>query len=113
MLMFMSCDGKKVALLVLRRVGLCVGAKPNVPLVRLPKIVFKKCGAAKKIKKHWGGLSDGLLAVPFQYGLYVFGHLSKWFVFVLKFKFWSVGRLWNGRPTIGYNGLRIKVVAQP
>ena len=50
MLMFMSCDGKKVALLVLRRVGLCVGAKPNVPLVRLAKIVFKKCGSAKKIK---------------------------------------------------------------
>ena len=28
----------------------CVGAKPNVPLVRLAKIVFKKCGSAKKIK---------------------------------------------------------------
>jgi hypothetical protein len=25
-------------------------AKPNVPLVRLVKIVFKKCGSAKKIK---------------------------------------------------------------
>jgi len=25
-------------------------AKPNVPLVRLAKIVFKKCGSAKKIK---------------------------------------------------------------
>ena len=24
-------------------------AKPNVPLVRLAKIVFKKCGSAKKI----------------------------------------------------------------
>ena len=48
-------------------------------------------------------MSVGLLAVPFQYGLYVFGHLSKWFVFVLMFKFWSVYRLWNGRPTIGYN----------
>jgi hypothetical protein len=23
------------------------------------------------------------------------------------FKFWSVYRLWNGRPTIGYNGLGI------
>jgi len=30
--------------------ALCVGAKPNVPLVRLAKIVFKKCGSAKKIK---------------------------------------------------------------
>jgi hypothetical protein len=29
---------------------LSVGAKPNVPLVRLVKIVFKKCGSAKKIK---------------------------------------------------------------
>jgi hypothetical protein len=28
----------------------CVGAKPNVPFVRLVKIVFKKCGSAKKIK---------------------------------------------------------------
>jgi hypothetical protein len=28
--------------------ALCVGAKPNVPLVRLAKIVFKKCGSAKK-----------------------------------------------------------------
>ena len=48
-------------------------------------------------------MSVGLLAVRFEYGLYVFGHLSKWFVFVLMFKFWSVCRLWNGRPTIGYN----------
>ena len=68
-------------------------------------------GGKKKIKKHWGGLSVGLLAVPFQYGLYVFGHLSKWFVFVLMFKFWSVYRLWNGRPTIGYNGFRLGDVA--
>jgi hypothetical protein len=66
------------------------------------KLFLKKCGGEKN-KKHWVGLSVGLLAVPLQYGLYVFGHLSKWFVFVLMFKFWSVGRLWNGRPTIGYN----------
>jgi hypothetical protein len=26
--------------------ALCVGVKPNVPLVRLAKIVFKKCGSA-------------------------------------------------------------------
>ena len=64
------------------------------------KLFLKNAGRQKKIKKHWGGLSVGLLAVPFQYGLYVFGHLSKWFVFVLMFKFWSVYRLWNGRPTI-------------
>jgi len=42
--------------------ALCVGAKPNVPLVRLAKIVFKKCGR-KKNKKHWVGLSVCLLAV--------------------------------------------------
>lgn len=71
------------------------------------KLFLKNAGRQKKIKKHWGGLSVGLLAVPFQYGLYVFGHLSKWFVFVLMFKFWSVYRLWNGRPTIGYNVLGI------
>ena len=71
------------------------------------KLFLKNAGRQKKIKKHWGGLSVGLLAVPFQYGLYVFGHLSKWFVFVLMFKFWSVYRLRNGRPTIGYNVFRL------
>ncbi len=33
-------------------------------------------------------MSVGLLAVRLQYGLYVFGHLSKWFtfsVFVVRF----------------------------
>ena len=74
------------------------------------KLFLKNAGRQKKIKKHWGGLSVGLLAVPFQYGLYVFGHLSKWFVFVLMFKFWSVYRLWNGRPTIGYNGRVLAMV---
>jgi hypothetical protein len=48
-------------------------------------------------------MSVGSVAVQLQYGLYVFGHLSKWFVFVLMFNFWSVSCLWNGRPTIGYN----------
>ncbi|MDZ4757105.1 MAG: hypothetical protein SGJ10_03065 [Bacteroidota bacterium] len=68
-------------------VSVCVAvAKPNVPFVRLAKIVFKKV-RRKKNKKHRFGLSVGLLAVPLQYGLYVFGHLSKWFVVVLLFKF--------------------------
>ena len=31
-------------------------------------------------------MSVGLLVVRLKYGLYV-GHLSKWFVFVLKFNF--------------------------
>ena len=49
-------------------------------------------------------MSVGLLVACLKYGLYV-GHLSKWFVFVLMFKIWSVSRLVNGRPTIGYNSL--------
>ena len=106
MLMFMSCDGKKVALLVLPKGRLCVsGQNQMCRLCGCLKLFLKNAGRQKKIKKHWGGLSVGLLAVPFQYGLYVFGHLSKWFVFVLMFKFWSVYRLWNGRPTIGYNNI--------
>jgi len=56
-----------------------------------------------KNKKHSVGQRGGLEAVLLQYGLYVFGHLSKWFVFVLMFKFCSVCRLVSGRPTIGYN----------
>ena len=56
-------------------------------------------------------MSVGLPAAQLQYCLYVFGHLSKWFVFVLMFKFWSVSRLVNGRPTIGYNVLALGAVA--
>ena len=41
----------------------------------------------EKNKKHSVGQRVGLDAVQLQYGLYVFGHLSKWFVFVLMFKF--------------------------
>ena len=47
-------------------------------------------------------MSVGLLAVPFEFVQYV-GHLSKWFVFVLMFKFWSVSRLFHGRHTINNN----------
>ena len=36
-----------------------------------------------------------------------FGHLLKWFVLILMFKFWSGCRLWNNRPSIGYNGWQI------
>jgi hypothetical protein len=86
--------------------ALWVGAKPNVPLAGWLKLFLKKCGG-KKNKKHRVGLSVGLLAVPLQYCLYVFGHLSKWFVFVLMFKFWSFCRLENCRPTIGYNVLQL------
>ena len=64
----------------------------------------------EKNKKHRVGLNVGLLAVPFEYVRYV-GHLSKWFVFVFMFKFWSVSCLVNGRPTIGYNVLQPCAVA--
>lgn len=53
-----------------------IGAKANVQFVRLAKIVFKNA-VGKKNRKHLVGLSVGLLAVQLQYGLYVFGHLSK------------------------------------
>ena len=86
------------------RTALCVGAKPNVPLVPLAKLFLKS--AAEKYKKLQGGLSDGLLAVPLENGRY-FGHLSKWFVFVLMFKFWSVSYLLNDLHTTGYNVLQL------
>jgi len=54
------------------------------------KLFLKKCGG-KKIKNIGSGLSVGLLAVLLQYGLYVVGYLSKWFVL-----FWSFVGLFNG-----------------
>jgi len=62
------------------------GAKPNVPLAGWLKLFLKNAGG-KKIKNTEGSaMSVGLLAVRFQYSLYVV-HLSKWFVFVLMFNF--------------------------
>jgi len=75
------------------------GAKANVPFVRLAKIVFKKEWWQKN-KKHQVGLSVGLLAVPLQYGLYVFGLLSKWFAL-----FWSFVGLFNGCTVVPYHWL--------
>jgi hypothetical protein len=57
-----------------------VGAKPNVPFVRLAKLFLKKC-VGKKIKNIGSAMSVGLLAVHLQYRFYVVGHLSKWFTF--------------------------------
>jgi hypothetical protein len=79
-------------------VGLC-GLQMCQLCVGRISIFFVRWG---KNKKHRVGLSVGLLVVPFEYVRYV-GHLSKWFVFVLRFKIWSVSLLVNGRPTIGYN----------
>ena len=86
----------------MRSVGLCVGQNQMCHLCGWLKLFLKKCGGEKN-KKHWVGFQ----AVQLEYCLYVFGSLSKWFVFVLMFKFWSVSRLWNGRPTIGYNGFQL------
>jgi hypothetical protein len=80
-------------------VGLC-GLQMCQLCVGRISIFFVRWG---KNKKHSVGQRVGLEAVLLQYGLYVFGHLSKWFVFVLMFKFWSVCCRWNGRPAIGYN----------
>jgi hypothetical protein len=63
---------------------------------------FFLCGG-KKNKKHSVGQRVGIDAVQLQYGLYVFGHQSKWFVVVLMFKFYVVWSLLHSRPTIGYN----------
>jgi len=62
------------------------GAKANVPFVGWQKIELKK-SALEKIKNTEGSaMRVGLLAVSLQYGLYVFGHRSK-FINMLKFKF--------------------------
>lgn len=57
-----------------------VGAKPNVPFVRLAKIVFKKV-RREKIKNIGSAMSVGLLAVRLLYRFYDVGQLSKWFTF--------------------------------
>ena len=57
---------QKVALLVLRRVGSCVGAKPNLPLVRLTKIELKKmCGGKNKKYRRFGN-ECRLTRCPFE-----------------------------------------------
>jgi hypothetical protein len=66
------------------------------------KIELKKCAVGKIKNTEGSAMSVGLLAVLLKYGLYVV-HLSRWFVYAIMFKFWLVGRLWNDRPTIGYN----------
>jgi hypothetical protein len=75
----------------------------------MAKIVYKKVRRGKN-KNHRVSLRVGLPAGQLQYGLYVFGHLSNWFDFVLIFNFMSVRGLVNGSPTISYNGLRLKKV---
>ena len=100
--MSLSVRGQKMALLVLRRVGLCVGQNQMCHLCGGNKIELKKCAVGKIKNTEGSAMSVGLLVVRLQYGLYVV-RLSKWFVNFLKFKFWlSVSRL-HCRFTIGYN----------
>ena len=98
----LSVRWQKMALLVLRRVGLCVGQNQMCHLCGGNKIELKKCAVGKIKNTEGSAMSVGSVDVQLKYGLYV-GHLSKWFVFDLMFKFWSVSRLVNGCPTIGYN----------
>jgi hypothetical protein len=69
-----------MALLVLRRVGLCVGQNQMCHLCGGNKIELKKCAVGKIKNTEGSAMSVGLLVVRLQYGLYVV-HLSKWFTF--------------------------------
>jgi len=47
---------------------LSVGAKPNMPLVRLAKIEFKKCAMGKIKNTEGSAMSVGLLVVLLKFG---------------------------------------------
>jgi hypothetical protein len=55
---------------------------------RFAYLNLKKCAVGKIKNTEGSAMSVGLLAVRLKYGLYV-GHLSKWFVCVNSFMFWS------------------------
>ncbi|MBK7883326.1 MAG: hypothetical protein IPJ81_05715 [Chitinophagaceae bacterium] len=67
---------QKMALLVLRRVGLCVGQNQMCHLCGWLKIELKKCAVGKIKNTEGSAMSIGSVAVQLKYGLYV-GHLSK------------------------------------
>jgi len=68
---------QKMALLVLRRVGLCVGQNQMCHLCGWLKIELKKCAVGKIKNTEGSAMSVGSVAVQLKYGLYVVGHLSK------------------------------------
>jgi hypothetical protein len=76
--------GQKMALLVLRRVGLCVGQNQMCHLCGWLKIELKKCAVGKIKNTDGSAMSVGSVAVQLKYGLYV-GHLSK-LAFYFMFK---------------------------
>jgi len=65
-----------MALLVLRRVRLCVGQNQMCHLCGWLKIELKKCAVGKIKNTEGSAMSVGSVAVQLKYGLYV-GHLSK------------------------------------
>jgi hypothetical protein len=67
---------QKMALLVLRRVGLCIGQIQMCHLCGWLKIELKKCAVGKIKNTEGSGMSVGSVAFQLKYGLYV-GHLSK------------------------------------
>ena len=71
---------QKMALLVLRRVGLCVGQNQMCHLCVWLKLFLKNVRWEKN-KKHRVGQRVGLYAVRLYYRFYVRVHLSKWFTF--------------------------------
>ena len=83
--MSLSVRWQKMALLVLRRVGLCVGQNQMCHLCGWLKIELKKCAVGKIKNTEGSAMSIGSVAVQLKYGLYV-GHLSKLafhFMFIL------------------------------
>ena len=62
----------------------------------------KMCGGEKIKNTEGSAMSDGLLVVQLQYGLYVFGQVSM-FVNAFQFIFCRSACPKNGRLTIGYN----------
>ena len=61
----------------------------------------------KKNKKHKGRLVCRITRCPVVIWSVCFGLPVKMVCLCFMFKLWSVSRLWNGRPTIGYNVLRL------
>jgi len=82
--------------------ALCVGAKPNVPLVRLAKIVFKKVRWQKN-KKHWGRLECRLTRCPVAIWSVCFGLPVKMVCLCFNVQIMVGQSSLERSSTIGYN----------
>ena len=76
-----------MALLALRKVGFAGVGQNQMYTACWLKIALKKKIRVGKNKNIGLAMSSGLLVVRIFYRFYVCAHLSKWFVFVLLFKF--------------------------